>query len=77
MKAFRHFVFLYAQKKVTGVVCFGAGDIGRGSKWRKKKLLGKWKFWPLAWSAEAAAGDGLVIGAGGKLRRQVLKAGNL
>lgn len=46
--------------------CFGAGDIGRGAKWRKKKtLLGKWKFWPLAWSAEAAAGDGLVIGAGG------------
>lgn len=25
----------------------------------------KWKFWPLAWSAEAAAAGGLVIGAGG------------
>lgn len=32
---------------------------------KKKTLLGKWKFWPLAWSTEAAAGDGLVIGAGG------------
>lgn len=38
------------------------------SEGKIKSPWAKWKFWPLAWSVEAAAAaaGGLVIGAGGE-----------
>lgn len=40
---------------------------------KKKSSWWRWKFWPLAGSAEAAAAVGSVIGAGGKTASQGLR----